>query len=157
MQCNGFQPEWTNYDNCILSIRDFVQELHSSVFNSAPTTMYHSIHCLNTNWFGSVLLAQTQMVRGRYVTEWPIWQHVHSEYMNNINDSPPRPPVHIDCWARRILDVTVSDLSEQTLTTQVLPLDSLSKNYSPAFSIQAPLPCTIQHYMLPQTHLVQYF
>ena len=96
MQCNGFQPEWTNYDNCISSIRDFVQELLLSIFNSPPITMYHSIHCLNTNWFGSVLFVETQMARSRFDTLWPIWQHVHYEYMDNLNDSPPKPPVHID-------------------------------------------------------------
>ena len=70
-QCNGFRPEWTNGNNSSFAVRLFAQELQSSVFDSAPITMYHSTLHLTTNTFGSVLLAQTQMVKTRNVTEWP--------------------------------------------------------------------------------------
>ena len=246
MQCNGFQPEWTNGDNCILSIRDFVQELQSAVFNSPPITMYHSTPHVTTNTFRSVLFGETQMVKTQNVSLWPnltitsqqfkrftpktygaywllgkthmqcngfrpewtngakrpqmyfvrwqlcsritlqhfwftpqyhvpfnttsypkhIWFSTFSSNSNgkksiwyivtkfdhfiraplsNINDSPPRPPVHMNPQARRILNVTVSDPSEQMVTTVFCQLKTLSKNYTPVFSIHPQPPHTIQH------------
>ena len=95
MQCNGFRHEWTNGDNCILSTQDFVQELHSSIFDSPPTTPYHSTLDLNMNTFSSVLLTETQMVRSQNVTLWPNLTILTSWQLNNINDSPHRPQVHM--------------------------------------------------------------
>ena len=46
--------------------------------------------------------------------------------LSNLNDSAPRPMVHIDRQARRVCNVTVSDPHEQMVTSRVLPLDSFS-------------------------------
>ena len=81
---------------------------------------------------------------------WYKFQPSHVVFVNNLNVSPPIPPVHMKCYTKSLYNVTLSDLSEQTMRSAFWSCHNFDQEFhfnifiSPAMT---PYQTIVEHHM----------
>ena len=112
------------------------------------------VDCHNVNWFGTVLGVENQMI---IMMKCEISTSPHWHQVNNLNNSPPIPPVHMNGNVISVRNVALLEVGDQTVWNVFCHVNTLLKNYSSAYSTQLGLSRTNQHHNIIWTHWIVYF